>query len=113
MINLLKLTARDTLGCNGQLMRREPKGFVSDLRSHSAHLIENTARLHDCHPILGIPLSLAHTRLGRLLGDRLIRKHSRPYLAAALDIPSDGNTRRLYLTAGNRSRFQCLQTKLA
>ena len=49
------------------------------------HLEEHAAGLDDRDPHLGRALALAHARLGRLLGERLVGEHAHPHAPAALD----------------------------
>src|SRR5467141_1527654 len=105
--------AADHPGVQGQLVRRERHGFLGDLRRHSLHLIEHAAHLHHGDPLLDIALAVAHARLGRLLGHRLVRKHADPDLPAALDEAGHGDAARLDLARGQAARLQDLEAVVA
>src|SRR6185503_16400761 len=94
-------------------MRRQAEGFMSDVGSHSAHLVEDPARLDDGHPIFGVALSLAHSSFRRFFGDGLVWENSRPHLAPTLHIPGNRDARRFDLTASYPSRLQCFEPKFA
>src|SRR5216684_659897 len=77
--------AADEPGGQGQLVRGEQHRLLGDLLGHAFHLVEDAAHLDHRVPLLDVALAVAHARLGRLLGDRLVREHADPDLAAALD----------------------------
>src|SRR5262249_50907556 len=77
------------------------------------HLVEDAAGLDHGDVILDRSLAGAHARLRRLLGDRLIRKHSNPKLATALDVAGDRHAPPLDLPWGKRARLPGRQPKLA
>src|SRR5205814_602374 len=58
-------------------------------------------------------LALAHARLLRLLGDRLVGEHAHPDLAAALDEARHRHARRLDLPVGQPARLERLQPVVA
>src|SRR6267378_4438110 len=105
--------AADHPGVQGQLVRRERHGFPRDLRRHSLHLVEHAAHLHHRDPLLDVALAVAHARLGRLLGHRLVRKHADPDLPAALDEAGHGDAARLDLARGQPARLQDLEAIVA
>ena len=55
-------------------------------------------------PVLHITLTGAHTDFDRLLGDRLVREHADPHLAAALDVAADRAAGRFDLTCSQLTR---------
>src|SRR5882672_10215183 len=105
--------AADHPGVQGQLVRRERHGFLGDLRRHSLHLVEDAAHLHHGDPLFDIALAVAHARLGRLLGHRLVREHADPDLPAALDEAGHGDAARLDLARGQAARLQDLEAVVA
>src|SRR5688572_26716951 len=94
-------------------MRSQAKCLFGHIRRHAIHLIQNTARLDDGDPILRVTLPFTHSSLSRLLGNRFVGKNSRPNLSTALHTPSDRNTCRLNLPAGDPARFKRLESKLS
>src|SRR5450631_3382068 len=76
-------------------------------------LVHHATRAHDGDPLLGVARAVTHAGLGRLLGDRLVRKDPDVELAAALDVAGDGDTRRLDLPRGDEPARQRLQGVLA
>src|SRR5579871_3525259 len=96
-----------------QFVGRQPHRFACILVRHAFHFKQNLARLHDRDPMIGSALAFAHTGFSRLLGDRLIRKHADPDLAAALDEARHGDTAGLDLPVGDPSRLEHLQPIVA
>src|SRR6478609_8360389 len=76
----------DEGGRDRELGAGEPEGFARDLFSDPFHLEQHLARLDLGNPVLDVALAAAHAHLERLLGDRHVRKHPDPDLAAALDV---------------------------
>src|SRR5215208_2739842 len=70
---------------HGQLLAGEAERLLGERLRHAGELEHDPARLHDRDPPLRRALALAHPRLGRLLGERLVREDVDPDLAAALD----------------------------
>src|SRR5438445_9875326 len=79
----------------------------------AAELEHDAARLHDGDPVLRVALARAHARLGRLLGDGLVREDVDPDLAAALDVTGHGDTGSFDLASGDPSRLEGLDAVLA
>src|SRR6185437_4795587 len=69
-----------------QLGGRERQRLLGQVLADAFDLEHHPARLDHGDPALGIALALAHAGLGRLLGDRLVRKDPDPHLAAALHL---------------------------
>src|SRR5688572_11449189 len=69
----VRLLARDELGLDTDLRRGEPHRLLGGLARHALELEHHAARLHHRHPPFGRALALSHSRLGRLLRDRLVR----------------------------------------
>src|SRR5690606_23811494 len=65
------------------------------------------------HPVLHVALAGAHSHFNRLLGDRLVREHADPHLAAALDVAADRAAGRFDLTRGQLAVRSRLQPELA
>src|SRR6185369_10435618 len=63
--------------------------------------------------LLGRALALAHARFLRLLGDRLVREHARPDLAAAGDEARHRDARRLDLAVGQPAGLERLEPVVA
>src|SRR5207237_2115233 len=80
---------------------------------HTLPLVADPAHLHHRMPLLDVPLAVAHARLGRLLGHRLVREHADPDLAAALDEAGHGDTARLDLARGEPARLEDLEAVVA
>src|SRR5467141_3341657 len=105
--------AGNELRGNRQLVRRQPHGFLGRRFIHSRHLEHDASRLHHRHPLFRRAFALAHTRFGRLLGERLVRKNPDPQFSAALDEPRNRHTRRFDLPVGDPRAFHGFQTVLA
>src|SRR5687767_5810283 len=97
---------------DADLVGRRPECLARHVLGHALHLIQDATRLHHGHPLLGIALALAHARLGRLLGHRLVGKHTDPHLAATLQAAGERNAGRLDLAVGDPARLQRLETVL-
>src|SRR5262245_17361896 len=80
-----RVLALDHLRPDRELLPRQPKRLARDVLGQPLHLVQDPARLHDRDPVLGVTLALSHARLGRLLGERLVREHPDPDLAPPLD----------------------------
>src|SRR5207237_8949319 len=80
---------------------------------HTLPLVADPAHLHHRMPLLDVPLAVAHARLGRFLGDRLVGEHADPDLAAALDEAGHGDTARLDLAGGEPARLEHLEAVVA
>src|SRR5690348_2149979 len=75
--------------------------------------IQHAAGLDRGDPELDAALARAHAHFDRLLGDRLVREHADPQLAATLDKAGDATTSRLDLARGERTMRGRLQAVLA
>src|SRR5580704_1219719 len=105
--------ARDHLGGDGQLLRCQAHCFSRDLSRNAFHFKKNLARPDHAHPLFRRALAFTHTGFSRFLGDRLVRKHSNPNLAAALDRTRHSDTSRFDLPVGDPAALQRLQTVVA
>src|SRR5690606_20300272 len=63
--------------------------------------------------VLDVALAASHAHLERLLGDRGVREHTDPHLAAALDIARHGAARRLEFASRHARPAGRLQAVLA
>src|ERR1043165_341406 len=88
---------------------RERERLPGEVLGDAVHLEEDPGRLDHRHPALGIALALPHPRLGRLLGDRLVREDPDPDLAAPLHLAGHRHARRLDLPVGDPPRLQAHQ----
>ena len=70
-------------------------------------------KAHDGDPLFRVALAVTHARLGRLLGDRLVREDADVKLPAALHVTRDRDTRRFDLARGHEAARQGLQPELA
>src|SRR3989440_2058809 len=105
--------ALDDAAFHRQLVDRPAHRFAGDLLVREGHLEEDPSRLDVGHPPFRRTLAGTHPGLGRLLGDRLVREHGDPDLAATADVPRHGDTGRLDLPVGQVRRFQRLDAELA
>src|SRR6266702_860618 len=109
----LDVMALNEDGLQRQLVGCEAHGFLGKLGRNAFHLEQNLARANDSDPVIGSALTFTHTSFGRLLGDGLVRKDAQPYLAAALDEASHGDTAGFDLAVGDVAAFLHLQTEIA
>src|SRR5688572_23973975 len=92
----------------GQAERLARRGFVDAL-----DLVDHATGGDLRHPVLDVALAGAHSHFDRLLGDRLVREHADPHLAAALDVAADRAAGRLDLARGQLAVRRRLQAVLA
>src|SRR3989442_752755 len=97
----------------GQLVRRQPHGFLGHLAGHALHLVNDLSRLDHVAPCLGRSLAFPHPGFRRLLGDRLPWKYSPPDLSAALDETSHRDAARLDLAGGHPAALERLEPEVA
>src|SRR4051812_28295167 len=98
---------------HGQLVDRAAKRLASGLLVGVAHLEQHPSGLDVGHPLLRRTLAGTHAGLGRLLGERAVREHVDPDLAATADVPVDRDTRRLDLPVGDVGRLERLDAQVA
>src|SRR5579871_1182707 len=96
-----------------QLVGREPHRFLRVRTAYAFHLKQDLARANHGNPMIRSAFAFAHTGFGRLLGDRLVRKQTDPYLAAALYKTRHGHATGLNLTVRNPARLHHLQPEIA
>src|SRR5215472_10564322 len=101
------------LGLDADLLGGEAETLARRHLVHAFHLVHDPARLHHGDPELGVTLALAHARLRRLLGHRLVREDANENLPAALHAAGEGDAGRLDLAVGHPPRFQRLESKIA
>src|SRR2546425_12879665 len=94
-------------------MRRQAEGLLGHFRRYSIHFVQDAPRLHHSNPVFGIALALAHTGLGRLLGDRLVGEDANPDSAAAFDMARHGDPGRFELSVRDPARLERLQAVVA
>src|SRR5690606_37859155 len=100
-------------GLDAELVRRELHGLLGNRFRHAFDLEQDAARLDHRDPALRVALALAHTGFERLLGVGLVREDPDPDLAAALDVPRDGDSAGLDLPRGDPRRLESLQGEIA
>src|SRR5918993_5560088 len=108
-----RLFTGDDACLDRQLLDRLLEGDASLRLVGERQLEERATRLHDGHPEFGVALAGTHASLGRLLGDGLVREHTDPDLAAALDRAGHGDTGRFDLAGGEPARLERLDSVLA
>src|SRR5690606_27763041 len=104
--------ARNNDRAQRQLRRGEPEGLAGEFFADSVHFVEHLARLDLRDVELGVPLALAHPDLGRLLGNRLVRKDPDPHPTATLDVAGHGAPRGLDLAGRQAAPADRLQPVL-
>src|SRR5690606_7951952 len=75
-----------------QLGGGQAERFASQFLAHALHFIEDLAGLDFSNPEFRAALAVTHTDFGRLLRDRLVREHTDPDTATALDVAVDRTT---------------------
>src|SRR5215831_16571941 len=101
------------LGLDADLLGGEAETLARRRLVHTFHLVHDPARLHHGDPELGVTLALAHPRLRRLLGHRLVREDANEDLPAALHAAGEGDAGRLDLAVGHPARLQRLEPEIA
>src|SRR5205823_9881472 len=112
LLKEIRLPLHD-LRLDGQLLAGQAQRLLGERLRHPGELEHDAARLDHGDPALGVALARAHARLGRLLGDRLVREDVDPDLAAALDLARHRDTRGLDLAVGDPTRLEGLDPVLA
>src|SRR5262245_52119322 len=107
-VGLQRPGPRHELGRDADLLGRRPERVAGHVLGDPDHLVQDAPGLHHGDPLLRVTLALAHPRLGRLLGDRLVREHADPDLTTALEAPGERHPRGLDLTVGHPARLQRL-----
>src|SRR5207249_129567 len=105
----LHLEALDELRLDRELVGGQAQRVARVLLRHAFHLVEDAARLHHRHPLLGRALALAHAGLLRLLGDGLVGEEPDPDPAVPLDEAGDGDAAGLDLAVRDPAALQGLQ----
>src|SRR5690348_10116643 len=101
------------LGLHRELGGRQAERLACRRLVDTLDFIEHAAGLDRGDPELHATLAGAHTHFDRLLGDRLVREHADPQLAATLDEAGDATTTGLDLAGGKRAVGGRLQAELA
>src|SRR5215471_7985007 len=100
------------LGLDPDLLGGEPEPLAGGDLVHALHLVEDAPGLDHRDPELRVAFALAHPRLGRLLGHRLVGKDADEDLAAPLDAPGQRHARRLDLAVGHPARLEGLEPEV-
>jgi hypothetical protein len=100
-------------GGDRQFVGGQKKGFSRSLLWNPFHLIENSARTDNRHPVFGWPLSLSHPGLRRFFCDRLIRKDPNPDSTCPLDESRHSNTGGFNLAGAQPTTFGGLKPEVA
>src|SRR2546430_1107688 len=103
---ILALLPLHELRLDGQLGRRQIQRLARQILGDALELEHHAPGLHHGDPSLGIPLALAHPRLRRLLGDRLVREQPDPHLASAPHLARQRHARRLHLPVRGPTRLE-------
>src|SRR6188472_4200770 len=103
-----RLVSGDDARLDLQLLDRLFEGDTGSRLVGERQLEERADRLDDGHPELGVALTGTHAGLGRLLGDGLVREHTDPDLAAALDGAGHGDTGCFDLAGAEPTRLERL-----
>src|ERR1041384_3702000 len=99
-------------GLERQLRGGEGERLERELLGDAVHLEEDPGRLPHAPPSLRVAFALPHPGLGRLLGDRLVRKDPDPDLAPPLHLAGHRDPRRLDLPVGDPARLEAHQAVL-
>src|SRR5690348_8410060 len=115
LISLLAITSPpgNKLGLHRELGGSQAKRLACRRLVDALDFIEHAARLDRSDPELDTALARAHADFDRLLGDRLVREHADPQLAATLDEAGNATTCGFDLTRGERTMCRRLQAILA
>src|SRR5690606_4194393 len=100
-------------GGHGELGRRQAERLARGGLVDALDLVDHAAGLDLRDPVLDVALARAHADFDRLLGDRLVREHADPHLAATLDVATDRTARGLDLARGELAGGSRLQPVLA
>src|SRR5439155_12865185 len=112
LLKEIRLPLHD-LRLDGQLLAGQAQRLLGERLRHAGELEHDAARLDHGDPALGVALARAHARVGRLLGDRLVREDVDPDLAAALDLARHRDTSRLDLAVRDPAAVDRLQAVVA
>src|SRR5439155_7660513 len=103
----------EELHLDRKLVRRESQRLLREALADTTHLEEDLSRSDDADPVIGRALTGSHSHLRGLLGDRLVREHADPHLAATAEVMDDRAPRGLDLARGHPARLLRLQRVLA
>src|SRR5260370_27496073 len=100
------------LGLDSDLLRGQAEAFLGRRLVHALHLVHDPSRLDHRDPELRVALALAHPRLGRLLGHRLVWKDADADPSPTLYAPGPRHPGRLDLAVGYPARLERLEPAL-
>src|SRR5659263_209760 len=109
---LLANHASHKSGTQGQLGGCQTKRFTSQLFCHTDDFKNNLTWLNLSHVVLGIALTVTHAHFSRLLGNRLVRKHTNPDTTTPFNVTGNRTTRGFNLTGSQTTTVNALQTKI-
>src|SRR5690606_17332335 len=92
-----------------QLRRSQLERTPGERLGYALELEHDPAGLDDRDPVLRVPLPLPHSRLGRLLRDRLVGEDTDPDLPATADVTRHRDTGRLDLAVRDPPRLGRLE----
>src|SRR5829696_5156127 len=96
-----------------QLLAGQAQRLLGEGLRHAGELEHHAPGLDHDDPALWRALALAHPRLGRLLGERLVGEDVDPHLAAALDLARHRDPGRLDLAVRDPAGLERLDPELA
>ena len=99
----------NNFGGEWHLICCEAKGFFSNLRGNSLHLVNNSARFNNRNPEFWISLPRTHTGFCGFSRDRFIRKNSYPNLSATFHKPGNRDSPGFNLTRSKPVWFSRLK----
>src|SRR5690554_4522009 len=112
-VSLSTWLARHKGRAQRQLGGGQAECFASNFFAYTFHFVDHLAGLDFGDPELRITLTVTHTDFGRLLRNRLVREHTDPDAAAALDVAVDRTTGGFDLASGQTATISSLKTVLA
>src|SRR5574344_165766 len=84
--------ADNELRLQRKLCGSKGKGLAGKVLVNAVHFIEHAARLDQRNPVFRVTLTVTHTDFGGFARNGLVRKHTDPHTAAALDVARQSTT---------------------